>query len=77
MNEREDPLVAIAKVAAALLPAFILLYQENQRFRWMVDQGAAELVYRLRLTSWRRRIWNRMQPHEQERYVELHGSPEC
>lgn len=73
MNERDELPVVIAKVLVSLLPLAIVAYMHNQ---YEVDRRWDQLLYRLRLASWRWRVWRRLDAAARERYVELHGAPE-
>lgn len=75
-ESKESVWVVALKVAVAVAPAFLLLYQEHQEFRWAVDREVSQVRYRLRLASWRWRVWRRMDGPQRERYVQLHGAPD-
>lgn len=60
-ESKESVWVVALKVAVAVAPAFLLLSQVR---------------YRLRLASWRWRVWRRMDGAQRERYVQLHGAPD-
>lgn len=72
MNERDELPVVIAKVLVTRAPLAVFAYVQNQ---YEVDRLAAQVLYRLRLASWRWRVWRRLGAAEREHYVQLHGEP--
>lgn len=74
MNEHveDSVLLVLVKAFAAAAPAFVLIYLTDEDFRTEVDRLIAEARYQLRRASWLVRVWNRLQPWEQE-YLEQKG----
>jgi len=72
MSDHDELPVVLAKVLVTLLPVAILAYMHNQ---YEVDRHLAQLLYRVRLASWRWRVWRRLDAAARERYTELHGEP--
>jgi len=72
VNERDELPVVIAKVLVTLVPVAVLAYMHNQ---YEIDRWFQELHYRIRLASWRWRVWRRLDLSARERYLELNGEP--
>ncbi len=72
-EERERLVVTVVKLLVAALPAFVLVYQTNQQFRWAVNERCADALYRLRFRRWRLQVWNRLSPLQRELYEQRHG----